>query len=396
MAEEELDTGLRERLQALAAAEQDALPERARARVVDAVRRDTRQRRVRKIGAGVCAAIAAAAGVALWLAPATPAPDAATPTAHAPTVKADECALVQAARGVRFEASRGGGRSLVVAGHLRVVATSGASATRMLVEPCTVAIDLQAGRGAVQARDLKGGELRVRTTHGDVVVRGTTFSVNASEDALAVELVEGSVQVERARRAALTLAAGEALVARGQTVTRTPLTAQARATLLAQLAADAPTPAASAEQVAAPQEPAAPEQPEAAPNAQAPPPAESLLARADGARRDGRVADARRLYRKAGGQRGPAAEAAWLRLARMEMERGRERAARAALDAHGRRFASGVLAAEASWIHVQLVQHKGEDAATRAAAKALIRAHPKSPQARAARRLLRNAGVGDP
>ena len=61
--------------------------------------------------------------------------------------------------------------------------------------PCRTIIALDSGTVAVHAKDLGGGELRVRTSRGDVVVHGTIFAVTRDETSLAVEVVVGNVSV---------------------------------------------------------------------------------------------------------------------------------------------------------------------------------------------------------
>jgi hypothetical protein len=319
------------------------------------------------------------------------------------------CALVEAVRAAGLAPGANALRSLSVEGHLRVVARGDAEVAITARAPCAVAIDLRSGRVAVHAQDLQGGELRVRTDDGEVVVTGTTFAVEHTLEGMAVELAEGAVRVERPRQPALALAAGERLVLRAGTVARATLDANARDALRRELKAgggiDTAAPGdgepleratgAAVEMNANANAPRVPRS-EAQRGIAAPASAEALLGEADAARRAGRATAARRLYRKAAEQRGPAAEAAWLRLARLEMNLGRDGAARRALDAHRRHFGAGALAAEAAWMRVQLAQRSADPQALRTAAQRLLSQHPTSPQARAARRLLETGPAGEP
>jgi Tfp pilus assembly protein PilF len=61
------------------------------------------------------------------------------------------------------------------------------------------------------------------------------------------------------------------------------------------------------------------------------------------------------------------------------------------LSAYEQRFARGALRADAAWMRVRVAERSGDRAAARSAARQLVAAHPGSPQARAARRLLEDS-----
>ena len=91
---------------------------------------------------------------------------------------------------------RGGRRALDLGERARFVLFRGAYA-ELEREACRTVLTLREGRVAVHARDLRGGELVVRTRAGDVVVHGTVFDVSVARDAarLRVSVAEGVVGV---------------------------------------------------------------------------------------------------------------------------------------------------------------------------------------------------------
>lgn len=417
MSDRDLDESLRARLHALARAEAEAEPrlaDDAEQRVLRAIVQaevPARSRVGAVVAVAVTAGLAAAAAFSLMWSGPSPAgpparagegPEAAAAVTDPP--KKATCALVDAWSRARFESRADGTRSLTVAHHARVLSQPDTRVSLRAGAPCRAELVLEHGRVVVEASALEGGELWVRTEHGDVIVRGTLFAVEDDTDALTVDLAEGSVLVSDGHEPLARLHAGTRLRLAAGTRTETGLAGDAVARLRAELGPlSAGTPAPTAATTPESTTPKAREattarrdRPRVDSSERASPSAESLLSRAETELSAGDVERARNSYRRAGRMAGPAAEAAWLRLARLELRRKRPEAVAQALSEHARRFARGQLAAEAAWLRVQLAQLRGEPGALRAAAEALLREHPRSPQAQAARRLLAPSHGGNP
>jgi hypothetical protein len=80
---------------------------------------------------------------------------------------------------------------------------------------------------------------------------------------------------------------------------------------------------------------------------------------------------------------GAVAEAAWVRLARLELRGGDARRALGALAQREERFASGRLGAEALFLEADAHGRLGQNEARGRTVEELQRSHPGSPQARA-------------
>jgi hypothetical protein len=94
-----------------------------------------------------------------------------------------------------------GRRALELGDRGLAVLEKGAEVQLDATDPCRLALQLVRGRVTVHARDLMGGELRVRAGSTDVVVHGTTFAVARDADEVSVDVAEGAVAVERDGRA---------------------------------------------------------------------------------------------------------------------------------------------------------------------------------------------------
>jgi hypothetical protein len=296
--------------------------------------------------------------------------------------------------------------------------------------PCRTIIALESGTVTVHAKDLGGGELKVRAPGGEVTVHGTLFAVTQSDDSFAVEVAEGRVAVasrlgtqfvsrgERVMVSALGLAEGQlgddrvrALraavdapevlgldtlpAAPAETTAPAPGAPAARAAAARSAESASRVAARGVEKAEAPQiveeTPAqsVEEVPPVAPAPEAPPaPPQNPLALAEEARRAGDFGRARELYRAAGDGSGVTAEAAWLALARMELSLGHADLARSATKRRRDRFGQGTLEPEAQWIDVRAYRQTGDMAKARELAAELIHRWPTSAQAVAARRWL--------
>ena len=287
--------------------------------------------------------------------------------------------------------------------------------------PCRTIIALDSGTVAVHAKDLGGGELRVRTSRGDVVVHGTIFAVTRDETSLAVEVVVGNVSVTD-RDDTHSVTTGQRLLLSAVGAAQGPLGTERAASLRASLGVKAvteaeappapavpetaspgvgsrvavaspraPSPVAHAEESKAARPSPVPEvtlevdEPAtAAPKTAPPPPQSDPLAMAEQARRAGDYATARDLYRRAADGSGVTAEAAWVALARMELSLGHSAQARQATKQRQDRFGRGTLGPEALWIDVRSYRQSGDLTKARELANELVERWPSSPQARAA------------
>ncbi len=379
--EPKLDEGLREKFLALGEAVSAPLDAEAEQRMVARLRAETarqgRMKRARTLltGAGVLAAAAALSLV--WFA-------RDEPVMVEPALAV--CAWGEAS--LTFSELGDGRRKLALgpAGH--VVLASGAEATAVVDAACALRVRLTRGALAAELGDLRPGSLRVQTDLGDVLVRGTTFSVDLREE-LKVVLLSGAVEFVERERVTARLSPGNALrrARRGEPTLSeaSPEDAQrVKGLLRAKQAERAPTPTPTEERA---EQPDALEE-EALVRGSRSTRGASALSEAEAARREGDFGRARALYAQAA-QRGSAdAEVALLRHAGFEIERGEASTADKLLAAHRRRFPRSRLAAEAAWIHVRALQAMGDREGTRRAARDLIKQFAKTPQAVAAQRLL--------
>ncbi|HMI92483.1 MAG TPA: FecR domain-containing protein [Polyangiales bacterium] len=396
--------GARLRALALGERERSALGDEAQARIAarvaqqgpGLVRRARQTRRALQLSAGLCA-LAMAWGASRLFAPAPtvahrvdprPAP-AMQPAASAMARRACELRAgtePAAAAGVQDDAQR------IELGAMGVLLAEAGSALWVDADdPCRTRVRLQSGAVLVHAVDLGGGELRVATDRGDVVVHGTLFRVARPQGELTVEVAEGKVSVVQHGRVLVpAIAAGQrARLIDGQAPVLESLTAVDRAALIDRLA----PPSAAGELAAQTAADAADQAPPAsaagaAHGEDAAQRSARLVQEADGLWRDGRLELARARYREAGSLSGPTAEAAWLALARRELSAGRDEGAQRALQAYAARFPRGALVAEAAGIAFRAALERGDVAAARQQAELLVRRHPQTAQAEAAARWL--------
>jgi FecR protein len=431
-----LDEQLRGRIHRLAELDAPALDDAAQERILSVIREEgpaiVQGARRRRIAAGVVAFASAAAAIAALFA-VRHASDATTAKVENTSGTAPACASreVPASAKEGFITGSNGAR-LDLGAVALATSTPGTSVRLEEASSCRTVIALDSGTVAVHAKDLGGGELRVRTDRGDVVVHGTIFAVTRDESSLAVEVVVGNVSVtdsndshsvttgqrllvsavgaaegpldgERARALRATLGVPEedlreeeasATVAprhlgSGAAVPPTepaPPTGGGVARAASSPVAHAEEPAKGAlpvpEVTLEAEEPA----PAAPPKAAMPP--QDPLALAEEARRGGDYALARELYRRAADGAGVTAEAAWVALARMELSLGHATAAREATKQRQERFGRGTLSPEALWIDVRSYRQSGDLAKARDLANQLVEQWPSSPQARAAAQWL--------
>ena len=422
-----LDEAFRRRISDLAEADQGGLDDAARERIFAMLRTDgpalvQSGKRRRLLATASAVTLAAAAAVAILVvrhrmddAPragvAAQSGEAALACASRPVASSASAGFVAAANGARLDL-----------GAVAVASSSPAAAVHLEeATPCRTVIALDSGTVAVHAKDLGGGELRVRTTRGDVVVHGTIFAVTKDESSLEVEVVVGNVTVsdkddshsvttgQRLLLSAVGAAQGS-LAKERERVLRAALgvpevigldalpsqSAKGTAAVLPPPAVPAPTVSLRGTSSVARVDDSAKASPpvptvELETNDAPPPtavPARDPLALAEQARRAGDYAKARELYRAAADGAGVTAEAAWVALARMELSLGHAAQARQATKRRQERFGRGTLGPEALWIDVRSYRQTGDVAKARELANQLVEGWPSSPQARAAQQWL--------
>jgi hypothetical protein len=422
-----LDEDLRGRIHRLAAADEPSLDDAAHERILSLLReqgpsivRGAKRRRTATAFVALASAAAAFAAVVAV----RHASDVTSAKGESGTGAAPLCAsrAVPASAQDGFITGSTGAR-LDLGAVAFAVAPPGTSVRLEEASACRTVIALDSGTVAVHAKDLGGGELRVRTTRGDVVVHGTIFAVTRDETSLAVEVVVGNVSVtdrddshsvttgQRLLLSAVGAAEGPLESGRADTVrtslgllpddlreaTSAPALGRTR-TVTAPVVPQAGAPRNTPSSVARAEEPAKnplpvpevtleAEEPVAS-SPRAPNPPRDPLTLAEEARRAGDYAQARELYRRAGEGTGVTAEAALVALARMELSLGHAAAAREATKRRQERFGRGTLSPEALWIDVRSYRQSGDLSKARELANDLVDRWPSSPQARAAAQWL--------
>lgn len=420
-----LDETLRRRVAEIAAADSVGLDDAASERIVrrlaaegPRVVRWARRTRFALMAAGPVLAVAAGAALLVRHSVGKGTREEATVTLPAEAAVVSACARRAVPVGAGFVAGSDGAR-LDLGMVATAVAEPNADVRVVEVAPCRTVIALGMGRVTVHAKDLGGGELRVRARDGEVTVHGTIFAVAQTNDSLMVEVAEGRVGVkdrtgvhwvgaaERLlvsavgvaqgtlapdRVRALRGAVGAPLVVGLETLEAVPPQSHPRG--IAEAAPSQPSPGSAvrtrssgveAVELASAMETA--QEAPAAPAARAAVPAD-LLGQAEQARHAGDYAGARDLYRRAAGGQGPTAEAAWVALARMELSLGHAALAREATKQRQEHFGQGTLSPESQWIDVRTYRQTGDLGRARALAEELVRRWPSSPQARAAAQWL--------
>lgn len=383
---------LRERLRAFDPATPEDLNAEQRADIARIVRKQgpaivARARRqasaVRMAGAGI--ALAAAATLISVL-PWSRSQDRSASVVVAP---AAQPACTKDANSAPMFGADGQGRETLEFGRARAVAEPDSEVSLAEFAPCHTTFVLTRGTLTVHARDLGGGELKVRVNQQEVLVRGTLFRVESRASSLRVAVEHGRVTVHGQGRVLSTVAAAQAVVIDAQGAELSSLSPQEAEALRASTNPDVsvaserePEPEPT-KAVAEPRKVQAHE----AKHAQDATP-EALFDQAETRWRKGDKKAARALYRRVGTSGSQIAETAWLRLARLELAQGEAKAALAALAARKKRTGSDELAAEAAWLEVEALGAAGRYKEAEDAARRLMRVFPKSPQASAAQRML--------
>ena len=379
---------LRDRLQDLAEEGAPRLDDAARARILDRVELEgpalARRRRGGRV-ALLAIPLAAAAALVLWVAAAS---EPSAPRA------ARVCESWSPAEGIARDGRLALGQ--------RGVATVEGDLSMRAPDGCMTELELASGRVSVHARDLGQGALRVRAGEVTVEVRGTRFTVVRAGDHVEVHVDEGHVVVRAPEEREIHLYAGERWT-RGQRLAAGPLerspvepasddeAASDEAVSEDEAASDTDDETATDEATATRID----EPTSVAARGRARPARETsthgetddpraLLATAEARWRAGEHERARALFRRVGAGRGSLAEAAWIRLARLELRGGDPERAVRAVRAQRRRFPRSRFGAEALWIEADAERRRGHARAMEAALEQLRRLYPDSPQARAA------------
>lgn len=341
-----------------------ALGADAQRRVVQAlVAQSARQRRQRQrvwIGSGAGALLLAAALLLAYLRAPAPQPMAAT----APPVQDPPCRLPSV---TSAELSAHTGASFALGGLGELVTQPDTQLSVEHSSACELVLRLGSGTLAGDLHSLRPARLLIRTEHGEVIVTGTRFAVHSNAE-LEVLLESGVVDVQLQGQGRVRLQPRTRLH-RGQ---RAALSSE-DARRLEGLLTPPPPPAAEA--------PA----PEPKPLFES---SQAALAAAESARRAQRWTSAREAYRFASQGKDSNAEVALLRWARFELEQSAPTSALRLVAEHKRRFARGVLGADARFIEVQAHKTLGHNTRAERAARALTAHYPETPQAAAARKLI--------
>lgn len=386
----ELDNSMRQRLRAFDPALHFELSEDERLRIVNEVAAKApalmRRARLRRTLLVVSAGSLLAAAAALLLVVAPRQDDELATGQHAVPLQVRTCASDGKVTVARTPGSRGD-EHLTLGARAEFVTPPGAEISVDLVEPCMTRISLHKGAIAVHAKDLGGGELRIRTGRGDVVVRGTMFRVESDDGALKVSVEHGRVSVLQGERELASVPGGQRVEVVGTGVRRGELSADE---LQALRDTFVPVEAVNLIEETPAQPPqATPRKVRNAGRAMAVPfDAPRALRDAETLWRAGDHEGARGLFRKVGAQTSATGEAAWLRLARLELTQGDAPAALSALSERARRYRLGTLGAEATWLEVEALNKGARKREAQVRARALITEFPDSPQAKAARKLL--------
>jgi len=372
----------------LSDAQRDAIARAIVAQGPSLIRKGSAQRLLSKVAFG--GALAAAAAFAFMLQSKQAEPDKKLPAiAAAPSCAADA--------GMTPITSQEDGRSRIQIGS-RVRAVT-AEATRFsIVEaaPCVTRLALNEGTLTLQARELGGGTLFVDTPHGQVRAEGAFLRIVTLASSTSIRVVEGAV-VMRSLQGAESISAGRAVTVSPEGTQRFALSGEDRKDLLSAFDAPArtieepaqdadpkPTSATRPARTPRPRAAAAGDRPEVKPEVST----TALLAEADALWRKGNRDAARHAFRRAAEDKGPMGEAAWVRLARLELSTGSSERALSALSARKSRGGAGTLGAEALWLEAEAFDRAGRSADAARAAERLIRDYPSAPQVPSARRLL--------
>lgn len=369
-----LDEELRRRLSdAAERAEEPGLESKANARAIGRMMAEEMARvRARRRTLGAVAILCAAAGVAFVLGRTTAPVE--QPVAEAPAPRCATLALSRAPFALT-NATRDDADA-----RFRLATAEGSVVRVDARAACASHLTLEAGHVDVWARALSGGTLDVRAGSTRVEVVGTRFRVARDGAAVLVHVGEGRVRVHHA--GGTTYLSADQSGRFDGVATLLPLPADVRAALDALVEsprAEHVVTQPVLEAVTGAEPPRAAHAESEAPESAAS--SDALVLEAERAMREGRLDDARSLFRRAGRSATATGEAAWIRLARLELRAGRPRDARRAIAEHDARFRAGRLAAEALYVDALAARALGDEAAAANAEARLRERFPESPQA---------------
>ncbi len=282
--------------------------------------------------------------------------------------------------------------SIQIGSRIRAVTTGATRVSILESAPCNTRLALNEGTLTLQARNLGGGTVWTDTPQGQVRTTGTFMRIVSLASSTSISVVEGEV-VMGTMQGAERVGAGRAITVGRTGIERFALSGQDRKNVIGAFDDDAGAlhePAQDSEpkpKLATRPRTRTP-MPATGVEVQSEVPAAKLLARAETLWRKGDHGAARLAFRAAAQHKGPIGEAAWVRLARLELSAGASEQALKALQARKGRAESGTLGAEALWLEAEALGRAGRGNEAVKAAEILLRDYPSSPQATAARRLV--------
>ena len=377
----------------LSDAQRDAIARVIVAQGPTLIRQASAQRMWRNVALG--GAVAAAAALAFM--PRSQEPEATNdPRAVA---AAPSCAADTVATPVTQDAAEG--LSISIGSRIRAKATHATRVSVVESEACVTRLALTEGTLTLQANDLGGGTLWVDTPHGQVRTGGTFMRIVTLASSTTLSVVEGAVVMSRPAHGVENVGEGHAVtIGGGGSIEHFTLSGDERASLFRSFeppahAVQKPAPELSPKPAAVAGPKPQPLTPKSGSEGQGQPTfsATALLSEGEALWRRGDHEAARRAFRNAAEDKGATGEAAWVRLARLELAAGSAERALTALQARKTRPGAATLGAEALWLEVQALEQAGRTVDATQTAAALLRDYPSSPQATAARRLMSNSKV---
>ncbi len=356
-----------------------------------------RQGRAQRMGRNVALGGAVAAAAALVFM--TQSQQAETKTDLPAFAAAPSCAAD--AVGTPVTHDEADGMSMAIGSRIRAKTARATQLSVVETEPCVTRLALNEGTLTLEANDLGGGTLWIDTPHGQFRATGTFMRIVTLASSTTLHVGEGKVVMSRGPQGGESIDAGQAVKIGRESVEHFTLSGEDRAGLLRAFQPPleavqefaSPEPAARGAQGARKPHHATKLREETQAQAQPAFSATALLIEAEGLWRKGDYEAARKGFRSAAQDKGATGEAAWVRLARLELAAGSTERALMALKARKSRMGAGALGAEALWLEVQALDHAGRGVDATHVAGTLLRDYPRSPQAAAARRLVTEGKV---
>jgi len=262
----------------------------------------------------------------------------------------------------------------------------------------TPAFEEDLGRSSIQAGPRiravtpGGGNAWTDSPHGRVHTTGTVMRIASLASTTSISVVEGEV-VMRTLEGAERVGAGHTVTVGRAGIERHALSGQDPKNVTGTVdtspnAVQEPVHDSGAKPKPATRAHRRPLMPRATAKRASQVPAATLLTQAETLWQKGDRDAARLAFRAAAHDSGPIGEAAWVRLARLELSSGSSEQALQALKARKGRADSGTLGAEALWLEAQALGRAGRRIEAVKAAEKLLRDYSSAPQAPAARGLI--------